>query len=453
MMFFLFTSAAALALIGLAGFMIYRWSPEAQARRAVVAEWPWFVKGFVVPAALWTLMNFGLSFQLQPFMPSVQMAKNSGATWWPVFLGVVGVGIILIASYWSAVTVGWLLVRVGHGLPAEARADFRSLCLTCLVGTALPLLWLLWVGGWHTLGFAALLLGLPIAGFGKSIVRRPKARPMYARAIARMKFGKYSEAEMEIIRQLEGSENDFDGWLMLAELYALQFKELTEAEQIILEICDQPKVTPSQISVALHKLADWQLAVANDPEAADRALQMVQTRLPASHLARMAELRRSQLPHSRRELEAQRQPRHIPLPALTEAPEVAAHQLPTPEQAGALVRQLTENLTRDPNQVADRDQLARLLAEPLGRASLAIEQLELLLALTDQPDAKRAEWLGLIAAWQLRLLADEPAARKTLTRLIQEFPNSPQAFAAQRRLNLLHAEAAARKARGNGKPE
>jgi hypothetical protein len=447
LMLFLFTGLGALALVGLAGFMVYRWAPEDQTRQAVVAEWPWFVKGFGVPAALWMLMNIGLSFQLQPFMPSVQVAKNSGTGWFQTFLGVAGAGVFLIASYWSAVTIGWLLYRVTRDLKGEVFSDFRALCLTCLVATALPVLWLLWVGGWHTLGLAALLIGLPITGYGKSIVQRPKPRPMYSRAIARMKFGKYSEAEMEIIRQLEGSENDFDGWLMLAGLYAGQFKDIGEAEQIILEICDQPKVTPSQISVALHKLADWQLAVANNPEAADRALQMVKTRLPATHLARMAELRRAQLPHSRRELEEQRQPRHIPLPALSQTADNAATDPPTPDQAGALMNQLTERLTRNPNDVADREKLARLLAEPLGQAELAIEQVELLLEMPEQPDAKRAEWLGLIAAWQLRLQQDEPAARKTLERIIHEFSNSPQAFAAQRRLSLLKAEAAARKAR------
>ncbi|MFO1515290.1 MAG: tetratricopeptide repeat protein, partial [Verrucomicrobiota bacterium] len=201
------------------------------------------------------------------------------------------------------------------------------------------------------------------------------------------------------------------------------------------------------ISIAMHKLADWQLAVANDPDAADRALQVIKTRLPSTHLARMAELRRVQLPRSRRELQEQRQPRHIPLPALTESADSPANATLDPSQARALVNQLTQQLTRDPNNAADREKLARLLAEPLGKVEAAIEQLELLIGMPLEPAPKRAEWLGLIAAWQLKLQQDESAARENLERIVHEFPGTPQAFAAQRRLSLLKAESAARKAR------
>jgi len=433
-------------LVAITAHQIYRFAPEHEGGKAVRAEWPWFAKGCALPALVWMLMNVGLSFQLQPFMPSVQHARNAGGPWVGTFLAVVGTGWLLIASYWSAVTVSWLLVRMARALEDAARTEFRALCLTCLAGAALPALWLIWLGGWHTVGFGALLVGLPIAGYGKNIVRRPPRRPMYARAIARMKFGKYTEAEWEIIRQLEHAETDFDGWLMLAELYANQFRDLSEAEQIILEICDQPQATPSEISVALHKLADWQLAVGNDPEAAARTLECIKSRLPNTHLARMAELRRAQLPRNREELQAQRQPRHIPLPASNEAPDTAI-ALPTPEQATARLEQLRQQLTRDPNNPADREQFARLLAEPLGQAAAALEQLELLVALPDQPDAKRAQWLSLMADWQWRLLQDEAAARETWERIIRDFTATPQAFAAQRRISLLKAEAAARKAR------
>ncbi len=448
LLMFICASLGALALVGLAGFTIYRLAPAANARAVVRTKWPWLVKGLVVPFALWILMNVGLSFHLQPFMPSVQLAQNSGTGWFFAFLGVVGAGLLIIATYWAGVTVGWNVIRASRGLVGETRTDFRALCGTCLIGTALPALWLLWVGGWYTLGLTLLLIGLPIAGYGPSILHRVKPRPMYSRAIARMKFGKYRDAEMEIIKQLESAENDFDGWLMLGELYACQFKDIAEAEQIILEICDQPNVTPSQISVALHKLADWQIAVASDPEAAARSLQVISNRLPGTHLARMAELRRTQLPHNPAELRERREARPIPLPALSELSDetgAPAKDAIDSDQAAALAQQLTQQLTRDPNDISAREKLARLFAEPLGQADLAIEQIELLLGVADQPDGKRAEWLSLIAAWQLRHRHDPTAARAILQRLIHEFPNTAQAFAAQRRLSLLNAEAAARK--------
>lgn len=448
LMLFILATFIALGLVGLAGYTIYRFAPETTARDAVRAEWPWLIKGLVVPFALWTLMNVGLSFNLQPFMPSVQMAQNSGTGWFFTFLGVAGAGLLIIATYWAGVTIGWQVIHASRSATKEAWPDFRALCGTCLIVTALPALGLLWAGGWYTLGLTFLLLSLPIAGYGPAILHRLKPRPMYSRAIARIKFGKYRDAELEIIRQLETAENDFDGWLMLGELYARQFKDIAEAEQIVLEICDQPDVTPSQISVALHKLADWQIDVASDPEAAARSLQVISNRLPGTHLARMAELRRNQLPHNAAELQARRAARPIPLPALSELTEAGG--TPTAasmdsDQALAFTRQCTEQLVRDPNDISAREKLARLLAEPLGQADLAIEQIELLLGMAAQADGKRADWLNLIATWQLRLHHNPIAARVILQRVIQEFPNTAQAFAAQRRLNLLNAETAARK--------
>jgi tetratricopeptide (TPR) repeat protein len=270
---------------------------------------------------------------------------------------------------------------------------------------------------------------------------------MYARALARMKRGYYSDAEKEILRQLEKSENDFDCWLMLAELHATRFQELVEAEKIILDLCVHPEATPTQISVALQKLADWQIALASDPEAAAHTLQLISDRLPGTHLALMAETRRSQLP-TNREFRESREAKPIPVPAipsmfaLTEPPALPP---PDPTQALAQIQQLTEALTRDPNNIAAREKLARLYAEPLGQVTLAIEQIELLLGMAGQPDTKYAEWLVLIAGWQLHLLEDDSAANLTLTQLVEKYPGTPQAFAAQRRLSLLKAEATARR--------
>ena len=440
---FTFAGFGALALVGLTGFTRYRLTPEANVRAIVRAEWPWLVKGLCVPFALWILMNVGLSFHLQPFMPSVQLAQNSGTGWFATFLDVAGAGLLLIATYWAGVTVGWNVLRASRNLEGETQANFRALCGTCFVVTAIPALGLLWIGGWYTLGLVLLLIGLPMAGYGPSILHTVKRRPMYSRAIARMKFGKYRDAELEIIQQLEQAENDFDGWLMLGELYANQFRDIAEAEQIILEICDQPNVAPSQISVALHKLADWQIAVASDPEAAARSLQVISHRLPGTHLARMADLRRTQLPHNLKELRERREARPIPLPTLDDWPDEAGalgRDPITSDQAAALAQQLTQQLTRSPDDISAREKLAHLFAAPLAQADLAIEQLELLLGVTGQPDAKRAEWLSVMAGWQLRQRHDPTAARATLQRLIDEHPHTQQAFTAQCRLNLLNAK-------------
>jgi hypothetical protein len=445
----IFLSLLVLSLLSVtaAWVLSYGLTPEGrhpQLRRSLLV---WSVKGLLVPLAIWTLMNLGLSWNLEPFMPQVQAAQNRGGNWFPAYLRVMAAGLFVISSYWTAVTLGWTLVEASAGAEGETRAQFKALCLTCLVTMAVPALLLVFFAGWSMLGLAGIALLAPMAGYGASILSAKKTPPMYARAIARMKFGKYTEAEWEIIRELEKCEDDFDGWMMLAELYANQFNDLPEAEQSILEICEQPKTTPSQLSIALHRLADWHLQRAGDPAAARRDLQMICNRLPGSHLARMAQLRMNQLPASPAELRRQQSASSIPLPALSETidkapaqPDSARQRHEATEAANACV----ELLKHDPNNVSARERLARLLAEHLDQPARAIEQVKLLLDMPDQPDERRAEWVSLVAAWQIRYLHDTDTARKTLERLLREFPHSAQAFAARRRLQLLDAEAKAR---------
>jgi hypothetical protein len=206
----------------------------------------WSARGLLVPLAIWALMNVGFSWRLQPFMPQVQAAQNSGAGWFPAYLRVVGIGLFIISSYWTAMTLGWVLVEAGGRSEGESRKQFNGLCVTCFLALIVPALLLVWFGGVAMLGLAGITLFAPMANYAPGFLQLKKMPPMYARAIARMKFGKYSEAEWEIIRELEKSEDDFDGWMMLAGLYANNFNDLPEAEQTVLSICDHPKTTPSQ---------------------------------------------------------------------------------------------------------------------------------------------------------------------------------------------------------------
>ncbi len=406
----------------------------------------WSSKGLLVPLLIWTLMNVGLSWNLQPFMPQIQAARNNGGPWLPEYLRVVAAGLFVISSFWTAVTLAWALLQAGVSAEGETRAPFKALCLTCLVAMAVPAVFIVFFGGWSLLGLAGIALFAPMAGYGPGILHVKPMPPMYARAVARMKFGKYTEAEWEIIRELERCEDDFDGWMMLADLYANQFNDLPEAEQNILEICNQPKTTPSQLCVALHRLADWHLRRAGDPAAARRALQTICDRLPGTHLAHMAQLRMNQLPASAAELREQRSAAPIPLPALSDK----IDQAPAPaesdrerHQAAEAANACVEILKHDPNNIPARERLARLFAERLDQPNLAIEQVTLLLDLPDQLDTRRAEWLGLLAAWHIRYRHDASTARAILERLLREFPQSPQAFAARRRLQLLDADSKA----------
>ena len=155
-----------------------------------------------------------------------------------------------------------------------------------------PALLIVWFGGWPLLGLAGIALLAPMAGYGAEVLHGTKAPPMYARAVARMKFGKYSEAEREIIRELERCEDDFEGWMMLADLYANHFNDLPEAEQTILEICDQPA---DHAAAALHRPAPaGQLALATGRGPARRPARLADDLRP---LARDASRSHGSTPH------------------------------------------------------------------------------------------------------------------------------------------------------------
>ena len=429
-----------MTLVGGAWVMVYRLMPEHD--RPASLRWllEWSLKGLLVPLAIWSVMNIGVSWNLQPFMPLVQAAQNSGKGWALAFVRVLTAGAFVVTSSWAATTLGWTLMRAGLRTTGEARANFKGLCWTCCIGMSLPAAGLVWLSGWPALGLAATAILAPIAGCAPPIVNAKKRPPMYSRAIARTKMGKYTDAEWEIIRQLETCEDDFQGWMMLAELYAIHFHDVKEAERAIMELCDQPRTTPSELSIALHRLADWHLNLRSDPSAARWVLQIICDRLKGTHLAHMAQLRINQLPQTTEDFREERTAKPIRLPALGDSLDEDSGDGPKLERykAAEMANACVEKLKQDPNNIAAREKLARLFAEELDRADLAIEQITLMLDLPDQPELRRAEWLGLCAAWQLKYRHDLPAAREILQRLVREFPQTPQALAAERRIRLIN---------------
>jgi tetratricopeptide (TPR) repeat protein len=133
----------------------------------------------------------------------------------------------------------------------------------------------------------------------------------------------------------------------------------------------------------------------------------------------------------------------IPLPALGDALDdqpPLEHSRQALERAAETARGYVQRLEADPNDTAVREKLARLMAERLNQPENAIEQLQLLLEVPEQPEAKHAEWLSLIAAWQIKHLEDPEQGRITLERLIRQYPKTPQSIAARRRIQLMDRE-------------
>lgn len=406
--------------------------------RFSVEEWRlflrWIATGLVFPLVCWAIFNTG--FIGPPIWPSVTPVAAGVGLWWKSFSPPLNYGWFLISSYWAGVSLMWLLCRIGERF--DERKQFYGICAAWSVLVVPMAVVIVLIGGWGAVGVGLMLGALALVHTTLELRQSKPLPPSYARALARISFGKYEEAEMEVIQELEQCEEDFDGWMMLAELYALHFHDLPAADQTIRDLCAQPTTTPVQVSVALHRLADWQLKLARDPVAARQTLQQICARMPGTHLDKMARQRIDRLPATRAELlEQESKPLH--LPQVPEEANVPAMTLPRAEAAAA-ANQCVATLERDPNDVAAREKFARLLAESLGDAKNAIEQLELLLAMPRQPQNKRAEWLVTIAGWHARYRDDLETARLVYEEVVRDFPQTSQAFSAQRRINLINLQ-------------
>jgi tetratricopeptide (TPR) repeat protein len=413
-----------------------KWSDE---QRLDFLRWLWL--GAIIPIALWAIFNLGLLGQ--PVWPSVQPLSAGLKAWHQSFNLFSFTSTLIIISYWAGISFMWLFCRVVK--TARGHRDFSIICgaWTLLL---IPLVTvLIWVGGWWLLGLTLTLGTLPLVHMALNLKPEKKPGPSYSRAIVKLNYGRYDEAEKEVIRELEQFEEDFDGWMMLAELYASQFDDLPGADQTVRDLCAQPKTTPVQVSIALHRLADWQLKYGRDPVAARAALEEICARMPSTHLERMARQRVNQLPATRQELEARETGQPVHLPHVPDESETLAFRALSREQALSEAGHAVEALQKNPDDVAAREEFARVLADNLGEADTAIEQVELLLAMPNQPAEKRGHWLLLLAAWHLRHRDDRDRARLLYEQILRDFEKTPSAFAAQRRLHLLDIRARVRR--------
>lgn len=422
----------------LIGLTIHYWQrtlgeENAEARRELGA---WALKGLATPILFliaWnSLVLLGVLHQVVPLMPGALINTRQYVQAGPFFAIGIGVALLLTSSFWSAIALARLLPRLPfEDLRADLKVWLTVYCLFILPPAGL----LIWWAGPGAAGFSAIILMVPLL----QVLGRPKPKPFlsYARAVGRAKLGKYTEAEAAVIEELDKCADDIEGWMMLATLYAENFHELEPAEATIRELIEQPNLTPFHISQALNRLADWQLKLGDDPQAARRSLKELIARCEGTPFARSAEHRLAQLPLDREELQAQRAPKKIRLPSLSEG---IMESQPTErgsdrrEEARKEIERLHLRLGIEPGNPALLERIAVLQAEEFGEAAPALKAIEALLARPDRPADKVPVWLSQLASWQLKFRQDEPAAKKLLERLVREFPGTPQAFGASAQL-------------------
>ena len=424
--------------------------PQSETRGGPDAYRRWLLRGLVFPALAWQLWDlfalWGPAAGLRPLTPF------STASPMEAYAGGIAILLCMVGIAWTLCSLVWLLPDTMRAI--RKRDELHGWMLVTGVPMGLLGIACLWFHSWMALGLI-LSIGLwVLLEASLSLVHVP--RVSYSRAVARMQAGRYSQAEQEILAQLEEKSDDFEGWMMLATLYAEQFGELREARATILELCDQPDLTPFHIAQALNRLADWELNRAQDPVGARTALTEITVRCAGTPFATVAEHRLRELPLDDAELREARRPRVLRLPALSEAQ--ASTSPPAPTEVDRMefreeAQRLTSRLERDPNHIPTRLRLARNLAEKQHRVDEAIRHLHQLRGNAEARPSDLAEWLALEAAWELRMRRREFRARELLAQLIREHPQTPQSIAAVRQLDLLdQAAEAATHARPCSKP-
>ena len=451
-----------MVLLGIIAIAVGVWLPLSElqerlpkAQAADLQRWlrVWTVKGLIAPLCVWALVNLGVSKYFPPLVEKIQAAQGAWATF-GAFWSVMGDGFCIIGSYWTAFTLGWLLRGLEGQVGQQRQFKRTMLMLSALLVPCAVLL--IYLAGTQAAGIAGMIWLAPLVHAAIPLAFAAKRAPSYHRAVVKMFGDKYREAETAVIEELEKSENDFRGWMMLADLYAHHFDDLPGADRIIRDTCAHEEVTVSEVCEAFNALAEWHLQLGRDPAAARSALGEIGRRYPETPMARMAQRRIEQLPATREDYVAQLTPRTIRLPALGKRLDAAPVAPASPEakkEAVALANECVEKLKRNPDNMLAREELARVLAEQLGKAEPAIEQLELLLNMPATTPEQAAGWLGLTAAWQIKYLNDRVAGRETMERLIRRYPGSGPALAAVARINLMDIESKARAARAALPPE
>lgn len=287
---------------------------------------------------------------------------------------------------------------------------------------------------------AADFLLKPFLGFIDGSDEPAEFRPLYSVAEARRKQGRYQEALDHVRGQLERFPTDYQGQMMLAEINALDLKDVAAAEVVIQKLVAQKSQSPGHIFDALTVLADWHLKYGRDRAAALRCFERIIELFPETELEMRAAQRIAHLPDAamlagsgrQRTLELSHDDRDIGL-------QVGPLTSPAEPDPADLAAGYVKRLEDFPLDWDAREQLAEIYAEKFQRLDLAESQLDQLIQYPNQPVTQVAKWLNRLADLQVKH-GTYDAALAALQRVIDLNPTGSAANMAQNRIARLKLE-------------
>ena len=286
------------------------------------------------------------------------------------------------------------------------------------------------------------LLASPLTSFYDGGGAEVEARPFYSIARAKQKQGRYPEAIAEVRGQIAKFPEDYEGWMLLAEIYGDNLKDNGSAQDCIHEILGHKHHAPRNISFALNRAADWHLRLASDREEARACLQRVVDLYPGTEFAHMTEQRLAHLATDQMLLDQKERPRL----SMTRHEEKigllgeAANPQPKAEAPEAAAARLVNHLSDYPHDAEAREDLAKIYVSHYRRIDLAADQIEELMAAPGVAQKQVARWLNMLADFHIALGPDRVSAEAALKRLIEMFPGSAAAANAEKRLAFLDME-------------
>ncbi|MGV3773979.1 MAG: tetratricopeptide repeat protein [Verrucomicrobiales bacterium] len=271
----------------------------------------------------------------------------------------------------------------------------------------------------------------------------PERKPFYSIAQARRKQGKYHEAQSEIRKQLEQFPNDFEGLMLLAEIYARNLRDMSEASKMIEQIVACGEHSPKNVAFALTCCADWHLEIDHNRDAAKEYFERIGELYPESEQSQQAAQRLAHL-GSKQMIEEQRDRPRIALKVNQNHAGIGIDPNAAPiarmEDLNLTADELVKHLDEHPRDNEARENLAAIYADHYHRADLAVDQLEQLIGAPNQSSKYMVHCLNRMADVYIRLEADEAKARQTLGRIIEMFPGTAAAANAEKRMTLLPGE-------------
>ena len=335
-----------------------------------------------------------------------------------------------IDHFWTKIGISIPLFAL---LPNLHMTGFLAPIVAPVVAILIAIIWVRDVGS---------LLSSPLSSIfnpGASV----EEAPLYSHAETQIQRGSYEKARSEIYKQLTRFPKDYRLHRMLAELHLKQLKDSAEAKAVMEDYMEKVSGEPGKRAIALHQLADWSLDYEKDLASARLYLERIIAENASHELVERAGQRLGQLPSD----EAYKEGADS---AVLEVVERDTDYLgrppdPTPQPtappAGPLQSEtLLDHLETYPDDSVTREKLVRVWAFDESQPDAAVEEIDSFLESGFLTAPVVAKWTHLKADIQIKVYRDLTAARETLQRLTEAYPESAWSATAQSRIAMLAAE-------------